>query len=64
MVEGVTGAWVVGVVNGRTNGTLCLTSFQVLHSTTYGHVCIHQQVAQTNTMKEYTRTLIIATYFL
>ncbi len=40
---------------------LCLTSFLVLHSTTCGCVCIHQQVGQSNTIKEH--TLIIATYF-
>ncbi len=53
----------VGVMNGIVDSTLCLTSFLVLHRTRYGWVCIHQQVGQSNTMKENTQTLISATYF-
>ncbi len=55
--------WLVGVVNDRPNGTSCLTSFLVLHSTTCGYVCVHQHVGQSNTIKEHTQTLISATYF-
>ncbi len=52
--------WVLssGVVNDIPNSMLCLTSFLVLHSTTCGYVCVHKQVGQSNTMKEYIRTLI------
>ncbi len=52
-----------GVVNDKLNGTLYLTSFLVLHSTTCGYVCVHQQVGQPITMKEHTQPLISATYF-
>ncbi len=41
----------VSVVNDKLNSMLCLTSFLVLHSTTFGYVYVHQQVGQSNTMK-------------
>ncbi len=58
-------SWLVGALNGTPDIMLCLTSFLVLHSTTCGYVCMHQQVGQSeyNTMKEHIRTLISATYF-
>ncbi len=55
--------WLV-MVNDIPDITLCLISFLVLHSTTCGYICIHQQAGQSNTMKEHTQTTFIsATYF-
>ncbi len=45
-------AWLIGMVNGISDSTFCLTSFLVLHCTTCGYVCINQQVSKSNTMKE------------
>ncbi len=46
-------SWLICVVNGITDSMLCMTNFLVLHSTTCGEVCIHQQAGQSNTMKEH-----------
>ena len=45
-------SWLLSLSNDIPNGMFCLTSLLVLHSTTCGYVCIHQQVGQSNTMKE------------
>ncbi len=52
-----------GVVNAIPDSNLCLTSFPVLHITTCGYICVHQQVGQLKTMKEHIQKLLSLTYF-
>ncbi len=54
-------SWLVDVGNDIPDSMLCWTNFLVLHTTTCGYFCTHQQVGQSNTMKEHTH--VSATYF-